>query len=155
MELKQVLVGLDESEAAAAAARWAAEAVRGSGGEVVAVYGLDTSVPRLAADSLLSGLGVPPADIHNWKEEIRHLLEDRWSQPLRDAGVPFRTMVVEGDPVHALLRAARDNDVDLIVVGHEGGTTFLHRLFKRLSDELIDHATRPVVVVPFHPSGQA
>ncbi|HEY0400021.1 MAG TPA: universal stress protein, partial [Acidimicrobiia bacterium] len=82
MELKQVLVGLDESEAAAAAARWAAEAVRGSGGEVVAVYGLDTSVPRLAADSLLNGLGVPPADIHNWKEEIRHLLEDRWSQPL-------------------------------------------------------------------------
>jgi nucleotide-binding universal stress UspA family protein len=155
MELKQVLVGLDESEAAAAAARWAAEAVRGSGGEVVAVYGLDTSVPRVAADSLLSGLGVPPADIHNWKEEIRHLLEDRWSQPLRDAGVPFRTMVVEGDAVHALLRAARDNDVDLIVVGHEGGTTFLHRLFKRLSDELVDHATRPVVVVPFHPSGQA
>ena len=155
MELKQVLVGLDESEAAAAAARWAAEAVRGSGGEVVAVYGLDTSVPRLAADSLLSALGVPPADVHNWKEEFRHLLEDRWSQPLRDAGVPFRTMVVEGDPVHALLRAARDNDVDLIVVGHEGGTTFLHRLFKRLSDELVDHATRPVVVVPFHRSGQA
>jgi nucleotide-binding universal stress UspA family protein len=155
MELKQVLVGLDESEAAAAAARWAAEAVRGSGGEVVAVYGLDTSVPRLAADSLLSGLGVPPADVHNWKEEIGHLLQHRWSQPLRDAGVPFRTMVVEGDPVHALLRAARDNDVDLIVVGHEGGTTFLHRLFNRLSDELIDHATRPVVVVPFHPSGGA
>jgi nucleotide-binding universal stress UspA family protein len=150
--LKQVLVGLDDSEAAAAAARWAAEAVRESGGEVVAVHALDTSLTRQTVESFMRGLGMPPSDVHDWKAEIRHLLEHQWSEPLRDAGVPYRTMLVDGDPIHALLRAARDNAVDLIVVGHQGGTTFLHGLFRSLSDELIDHANRPVVVVPFHPS---
>jgi nucleotide-binding universal stress UspA family protein len=149
MELNHVLVGLDDSAAAAAAARWAAEAVRGTGGEVVAVHGLDTSLPRQAVEAVIRGLGVPPTDILDWKEEIRELLEKDWSQPLRDAGVPYRTVLVEGDPVHALLDTARNRDVDLIVVGHQGGTTFLHRLFGHLSDELLDHAPCPVVVVPF------
>lgn len=149
MQLKQVLVGLDDSPAAAAAARWAAEAVRGTGGEVVAVHGLDTSLARQAVESVIRGLGVPPTDILDWKEEVRLLLEKAWSQPLRDAGVPYRTVLAEGDPVHALLDTARVQAVDLIVVGHQGGTTFLHRLFGRLSDELLDHARCPVVVVPY------
>ncbi|MEW6475501.1 MAG: universal stress protein [Actinomycetota bacterium] len=155
MQLKQVLVGLDDSAAAATAARWAAEAVRETGGEVVAVHCLDTSVVRLAVESVIRGLGVPPTDILNWKQEIRDLLEADWAQPLRDAGVPYRTLLVEGDPVHALLDTARDLDVDLIVVGHQGGTTFLHRLFGHVSDELLDHASRPVVVVPLSPVSEA
>ena len=151
MPLKKILVGVDDSEAAAAAARWAAEAVRETGGEVVAVHCLDTSVVRLAVESVIRGLGVPPTDIVDWRDEIRLLLEADWSQPLRDAGVPYRTMLVEGDPVRALLDTARDLDVDLIVVGHQGGTTFLHRLFSHVSEALLDHASRPVVVVPFSP----
>lgn len=151
MPMKQVLVGLDDSPAAAAAARWAAEAVRETGGEVVAVHCLDTSVVRLAVESVIRGLGVRPTDILDWKQEIRLLLEADWAQPLRDAGVPYRTMLVEGDPVHALLDTARDLDVELIVVGHQGGTAFLHRLFRHVSEELLDHASRPVVVVPFAP----
>jgi nucleotide-binding universal stress UspA family protein len=153
MQQKRVVVGLDDSAAAAAAARWAAEAVRDGGGEVVAVYGLDTSLARQLAESFMRGLGMPPSSgVSDWKKEIRLLLEVEWAQPLRDAGVQYRTVLVEGDPVHALLQTARDNDVDLIVVGHQGGTTFLHRLFRHLSEELVDHARRPVVVVPYHPS---
>ena len=156
MVLNRVLVGLDDSEAAAAAARWAAEAVRGTGGEVIAVHGLDTSPPRQAVEGVLRGLGVPPRDVFDWKAEVREILEKDWCQPLRDAGVPYRAMLVEGDPVHALINTARDLDVDLIVVGHQGGTTFLHRLLGHLSDDLLllDNAPCPVVVVPSSPSAK-
>ena len=38
MELNRVLVGIDGSAASAAAERWAADAVRESGGEVIALH---------------------------------------------------------------------------------------------------------------------
>jgi nucleotide-binding universal stress UspA family protein len=152
MELKRVLVGLDGSEAAAAA-RWAAEAVQDCGGEVLAVHAVETfPVVRQAAQSAGRGLGILSSGVTDREEESSRALDERWCRPLRDAGVPYRTVLEEADPVQALLDTARREDADLIVVGHQGGTGFLHRLFRELSDQLIDHAERPVVVVPFHSS---
>jgi hypothetical protein len=35
-------------------------------------------------------------------------------------------------------------------IGHQHDSNFVHRLFRGLSDELLDHASRPpVVVVPY------
>src|SRR2546423_1194529 len=81
--------------------------------------------------------------------EGKRLLEEQWCQPLRDADVPYRTLVARGDPVHELLHTARKEDVDLIVIGHQHDSSFAHRLFRGLSDGLVDHARRPVVVVPY------
>ena len=39
--------------------------------------------------------------------EGKRLLEEQWCQPLRDADVPYRTLVARGDPVHELLHTAR------------------------------------------------
>jgi len=51
------------------------------------------------------------------------------------------------------LGTARREDADAIVIGRQGDTGLLHRLFQGVSDHLVDHARRPVVVVPFHPAG--
>jgi len=59
------------------------------------------------------------------------------------------TLVAKGDPVHEMLHTARKEDVDLIVIGHQADSGFVHRLFRGLSDNLLDHARRPVVVVPY------
>lgn len=155
MELKRIIVGLDGSGAAALAARWAAEAVRDSGGEVLAVYGMGAPPnPVLqAAEDAGYGLGF----LHSWSadesEESSRLVEE-WCQPLGEAGVPYRAVVVHADPIPALLDTARREDADLIVVGHDGDTGFLHRLFGGLSEHLVDHAKRPVVVVPFYAGGE-
>ena len=144
MELKRVVLGVDASPAAAGAARWAAEAVRDSGGEVLAVHGTGASeLGRQAARGAAYGLGL----------EVAHHppLDDRWTWPLRAAGVAYRTVVAEADPVDALLDIARREGADLIVIGHESGTGLLDRLMRGLSDQLVDQARRPVVVVPFQP----
>jgi nucleotide-binding universal stress UspA family protein len=151
MNVKRVVVGIDGSPAAAEAARWAAEAVRDSGGEVIVVHGLGTS-PELVREAAVSagrGLGFVPTGSPAPTED--HLLEESWCQPMADAGVDHRPVVSKLDPVQALLETARSEDADLIVIGHRGDTGFLHRLFRGLSDHLLDHAHRPIVVVPYHP----
>jgi nucleotide-binding universal stress UspA family protein len=145
MELKRVLVGVDGSAAAEAALRWAAEAVE-SGGEVVAVHSTGTALIGQAAASAATGLGMFP-HLAGRTEETKRAL-DQWCAPLRDAGVAYRMEVSDADPVKALLQVARREDADLIVIGHRNGSGFVHRLVQGLSDHLIDHAQRPVVVVP-------
>jgi len=149
MELKRVLVGIDGSAASEAAEGWAANAVRGCGGEVIAVHVVDSPLVRQAAEDVVNGLGMTQSRLKRLKFESGRRLEEEWCQPLRDAEVAYRTVVTQGDPVQALLHTARREDVDLIVVGHQGDSSFLHRLFRGLSDELLDHARRPVVVVPY------
>ncbi len=153
MQLKRVVVGLDGSAAAAAAARWAAEAVRDSEGEVLAVHAAGTS-PELVREAFTDaayGLGLSSSG-RSERDELRRLLDEEWCQPLRAAGVRYRAVVSESDPTHALLDTARREDADAIVIGHHGDTGALHRLFRGVSDHLGDHARRPVIVVPFHPS---
>lgn len=120
---------------------------------MLAVYGVGTSpeLVREAFTDAVHGLGLTPAG-ETERDELGHLLDEGWCRPLRDAGAAYRAVVSPLDPVHALLDTARREDADAIVIGHQGDTGFLHRLFRGLSDHLVDHARRPVVVVPFHPS---
>jgi nucleotide-binding universal stress UspA family protein len=145
MELRRVLVGVDGSAASAAAARWAAEAV-GDRGEVIALHATGTALIGQAARSAATGLGIFPTEKAS-KEEAQRVV-DQWCAPLRDSGVAYRSAVSDSEPVKALLECARREDVDLIVIGHQGETGILHRLVQGLSDHLIDNAQRPVVVIP-------
>jgi nucleotide-binding universal stress UspA family protein len=149
MELKRVLVGIDGSAASAAAEDWAANAVGECGGEVIAVHVVGSPLVRQATEDVVNGLGMTQARLRRLEAEAVRRLEEEWCQPLRDAGVAYRAVVARGDPVHQILHTARKEDVDLIVVGHQHDSSFIHRLFRGLSDELLDHARRPVVVVPY------
>ena len=145
MELKRVLVGVDGSAAAQAAIQWAVDAVT-PGGEVVAVHATGTALIGQAAASAATGLGMFP-HVAGKKEETMHRLEG-WCAPLRNSGVTYRMVVSDAEPIRALLDNAHREDADLIVIGHRNGSGFVHRLMQGLSDHLIDHAHRPVVVVP-------
>jgi nucleotide-binding universal stress UspA family protein len=145
MAFKRILVGVNGSESAAAAMRWAAGAVA-EGGEVIAVHASGAALIGQAAASAATGLGMFP-NAKGRKEEARQVL-DEWCEPLRAAGVNLRTIVSDTDPVRALLNTAQREQADLIVIGHQGDSGFLHHLIQGLSDHLIDHAKQPVVVVP-------
>jgi nucleotide-binding universal stress UspA family protein len=149
MELNRVLVGIDGTPASAAAECWAADAVRDGGGEVIAVHVVGSPLVRQATEDVVNGLGMTRTRLLRDSAETGHLVEEEWCRPLRDARVRYRTVVARGDPVSELLHTARKEDVDLIVIGHQHDSSFVHRLFRGLSDDLLDHARRPVVVVPY------
>lgn len=149
MELKRMVVGVDGSPAAASALRWAADVV-GDDGEILAVHGTATALIAQAAASAATGLGAFP-ELEGRRAEAQRMLEGRWREPLRDTGVAYRAVALDADPVDALLEIARQEDADAIVVGHQGPTGFLQRLFRGVCEGLIDEARRPVVVIPHDP----
>jgi nucleotide-binding universal stress UspA family protein len=149
MEVKRIVVGVDGSPAAGAALEWALGAVA-KGGELLAVHG--TAQALIGSGGRFGGDGVGMFAGTGSGRDARRLVEEHYCAALRDADVAHRVMIVDSDPVDALFDVARREDADLIVIGHQSDGGFVHRLLQGLSDHLIDHARRPVVVVPFRPA---
>jgi nucleotide-binding universal stress UspA family protein len=59
----------------------------------------------------------------------------------------IETAAVEGDPVDALVEEAIKRKVDLLVVGNRGLGGFKSLLLGSVSQQVVHHATCPVVVV--------
>jgi nucleotide-binding universal stress UspA family protein len=65
--------------------------------------------------------------------------------------VAHHCVVVDGDPVNALLNAAQEQTADLVVVGRRGASGHPETLIGSTSGQLVHRADIPVVVVPPEP----
>ena len=136
---RRVVVCVDGSEDSKCALAWAAGLVEGTDGEVVAVHAL----------GLLTHLGdasIVPSTGH--RGEVLERLEQEWCRPLVEASVPHRCLVIDGDPVTAVLRTAREEAAHLVVVGRRGTGGHPGLLLGGPSRQLVHEADRPVVAVP-------
>ncbi len=135
----RIVVGVDGSEDSRCALTWAAGLVEGTAGEIVAVHALGLLTH-------LNDASVVPSMGH--RSEVSSRLEREWCQPLIEASVTHRCLVVDGDPVTAVLRAAREEVADLVVVGCRGAGGHPGLVLGSTSQQLVYQADRPVVVVP-------
>jgi nucleotide-binding universal stress UspA family protein len=134
-----IVVGVDGSRPSAAAVAWATEMAKSFSTEVVLVHARPFGTEVLQ--------DVPPLGLVDWGKDCRKKLNTIWSQPVRQAGVPFRLRLVHHSAGMALLQAASEVGADLIVVGarhHRHG----HRATGTLSHYLVGRAPCPVVAVP-------
>lgn len=71
-----------------------------------------------------------------------------------EVGVVAEPLGDVGDPATAIVNAARQHDVDVIVVGAHNRNWFSKLLYGSTSDNVLDEADIPVFVVPGeHPDG--
>jgi nucleotide-binding universal stress UspA family protein len=138
--MKTIVVGIDGSEQAARAVRWAAEEARAHHARLVVVAAWREPLPIDAG-----GMGVVPPDVSGEIEEgTRRMLSDQLTG-IDMAGVEVEHRLVHEEPVDALLEAAADADL-LVVGGREHGR--LTTLFVgSVSDTLVHRAPCPVVIV--------
>ena len=143
---RRILVASDGSRTADAATIWAAALAQGLHAEVVVVHVFDISRSMGAGPSLAAPIHLP-VDVDGAR---RRALEDAtvWSRPVTEAGVCCRTVLAEGRPAPAILRAALDEDVDLIVMGTRGHGAFTEMFLGSVAHEVTRRATVPVVTVP-------
>jgi nucleotide-binding universal stress UspA family protein len=64
-----------------------------------------------------------------------------------DARHPIERWVTEGDPAREIVRRAHDRDVDLVVLGARGLRTLGRLLLGSVSETVLHHAGRPVLIV--------
>ncbi len=138
------MVGVDGSDPARRAVEWCAAHAEALRAEVVVVHALETPTYAGAGPPYI-WLKSPTPE----QREARHDLVARdWCKPLADAGVPFRVVIIDGEPAPALMEAATREDAALIVTGRRGHGGFKKLVLGSTSHHLVHHLGRPLVIVP-------
>jgi nucleotide-binding universal stress UspA family protein len=146
----RIVAGVDGSPSSLSALRWAIRQAGLTGAAVDAV--ISWHYPDLAASA---GFGMAVAGIapaYDFKEIAEKTVTQAITGTLNPAsGVVVRGLVVEGNPVQALLDASAG--ADLLVVGSRGHGGFTEALLGSVSQHLVQHALCPVVIIRSEEAG--
>jgi nucleotide-binding universal stress UspA family protein len=137
--IRKIVVGADGSAGSQGAIEWAGGRAVELEAEVLAVL-----VLRPFGEFIME---LPPLPGHVLSG-LREALEQIWCKPLRDAGVKYRSLVVEDDPASGLLKVAEQEGADMLVLGAQGHGGVVHRVLGSVSYKVAHHAECPVVIVP-------
>mgnify|MGYP002735282215 CR=1 FL=1 len=149
--IPKIIAGVDGSEDALVAVRWAADRATRCGGELIlmcsyavasfSAAGLDGGLAALDDATLRAGAQRVVDDARQVAEEI-----------VGDADVKICTRVEAGDPASVLTELSAH--ADMIVIGSRGGGGFADRFLGTVSSAVPAHSKCPVVVVPVRHEGR-
>jgi nucleotide-binding universal stress UspA family protein len=131
----RVVVGLDGSEGARGALRWACETATTCGADLVGVTAFEPDQSELRPDVIAELRCRTDADLARWCGAV-----DGAAQPER--------CVFDGDPRTVLLDAVEKESADLLVVGSRGLGPVARLLLGSVASAVAQHAPVPVAVVP-------
>ena len=140
-----VVVGVDGSPNSMAALEWAAKHLNEHGGGTLKAV-MSWTYPAAAVTSMGIGGSVPPADA--MQEATVEALDAFVGEVTIPASITVERIAVEGSPASELL--AQSEHADLLVIGKRGHGGFLGLLIGSVTNQVVNHAACPVVVVPAH-----
>jgi nucleotide-binding universal stress UspA family protein len=135
MTLDRILIGIDGSDSAGAAARWAAELAGQLDATVLAVHGFARH-PMLSGDT--------NDDLYATEQRA---FADEWCAPLEEAGIDYQLVMEVGDPRDLLLSVAVREHADMIVVGNRGRSPVVELMLGSVAGYVSHHSPVPVVIV--------
>jgi nucleotide-binding universal stress UspA family protein len=144
-----ILIGYDGSPDARAAIQRAGELLGNRPATVLAVWErFQTVLARTGAGMPIGAVDFDELD--RASEEEAHKRADEGAELARAAGlkVQTRTCVRKGSIADAILAEADDLDAEAIVLGTRGLTGLKSLLLGSVSHAVVQHADRPVIVVP-------
>ena len=144
LTIKTILVPTDFSEASQAALEYAK-------GLAVA-FGSSIHVVHVMEDLLAHAWSaeVYVASMPNLREEIEKEAHERLAAMLSDderARFSVKTVVVAGSPFLEIVRYAKTNDIDLIVIGTHGRGPIAHMLLGSVAERVVRKSPCPVLTV--------
>ena len=142
MKLARILCPIDFSKSSEAALKYAAAMARDSAAELVLVH---VDEGPLAYDAGMLGFVEPETDL----EPEGQLRAN--AQTLQDLACLVCTL--EGEPAAQIVQLARDEDVDLIVLGTHGRTGLARLLMGSIAEAVLRGAPCPVLALKQPESG--
>ena len=144
-QLKKILVPTDFSDHSERAAAYAVElAKRYEADEIHCVHVSDIPADLLATSAYYM-TGPSEQFIEQVREEGRKGLEAFARKNFEDR--PVHTVFLEGRPFVEIIRYARENQIDLIVISTHGRSGIKHALFGSVAEQVVRNAPCPVLVV--------
>jgi nucleotide-binding universal stress UspA family protein len=143
IDIKRIIVPIDFSEYSKKALRYAVEFARRFHAEIVLVYVVEPLV--YPADFSIGQIAVPSMEqdfLQHGKEQLAHLVET----VVADA-VAARSIVRSGKPFVEIIRLAREEEADLIIIATHGHTGIEHALFGSTAEKVVRKAPCPVLSI--------
>jgi nucleotide-binding universal stress UspA family protein len=144
--MKKIVVGLDRSDGARAALRFALEEARLHGAELHCVHVWEVVYGPVSGAPVFVIGGLPELE-RGVAEDAQHVVDDLLAEVEDTGGVTIHRQVLRGGAAHELVELSRD--ADLLVVGSRGHGGFTGLLLGSVSTQCVHHALCPVAVV--HP----
>ena len=142
----RVLLATDGSDSAAAALEFLAGFPFPAGSEAIVLSVIDDrSFP--GDDEFGDAFGIALQETREVQQGETERLLAAAGQRLREAGWTGSTQIRNGDPAEEIIRAAEEQDVDLVVLGSHGTTGIGRFLLGSVSDRVLGHAPCSVLIV--------
>jgi len=141
IHLKRILLPTDFSDSASNALRYGVSFAKEYGAELVLLHVVETVAIGYASDLF----PVPMAEAF---EEISAQARSELGSvaaKAREKGVNVREEVVQGKPSTEILRVAREQEVDMIVLGTHGKGVLDQALFGSTTERVVRKAPCPVL----------
>ncbi len=143
IQLQKILVGVDFSPHSAVAIKYAAALANSFGADVVLCHAVDAG--GLISQLPPMGEGYIPPNLTQLQIEQSRAECERL---LKEAGITRGSvLVVAGVPFVELVRTAREQNADLIVVGTHGRGALAHALIGSVAERVVRKAPCPVLTV--------
>src|SRR5438093_11093555 len=140
MQFRTILYPTDFSESAQEALPYAVKMAQDSGACLIILYAVETLGPENVTYGEAVSLLQPAAYRERLWQDLRQI-------PIPEPQPRVEYLLLEEDPVKAILRTATERDCDLIVIGTHGRRG-LRRLFAgSIAEEVVRGASCPVLVV--------
>jgi len=140
----KIVVGVDGSEQAERAVEWCATYGGALEAQVIAVHAIDTLI---YVPSFPVSFPMPQVSQDD-RDELRGHITEVWCAPLTKAKVPFRVVVMDGDPVVVIREIADAEHADLVVTGRRGRGGFAELVLGSTTHALTHHLECPLLIVP-------
>jgi nucleotide-binding universal stress UspA family protein len=143
MTIRRMLCASDFSPASRPALRLAQELARALKAKLILFHAYETSVP------IGNGGYLPPSVMQEMLTATRDAAAQslkRLARSPQGKNVRISTLLAEGPAALAIVRAAKKNRVDLVVMGTHGRTGVRRLLMGSVADRVIRTASCPVLV---------
>jgi len=140
------MVATDGSQTSIRTTELAVDLARLSGGSIIAIYVVD--IYRLAH---LPGYAAFPSLSSRLMELMQREGELAISEVENmacDAGVPFSSIIAEGDPSQEIVKRSHKSGADLLVLGRIGRSDLEKILLGCVAEKVVRHSKIPVLIVP-------
>ena len=140
MMYKKILVPTDGSEFAKKAEKHALFLSKVSGAEIVAV--------SVTENNFVNGLPLDD-EIYQLNQILKERSEENLKEfdELNDDDLKITHVIREGSPARVILEVAREEDIDLIVMGSSGKSGFDRFIMGSVADKVVNSAKCAVLVV--------
>ena len=143
INVKRILVPTDFSDGARHALRYGFSFAREYEAELLLLHVVESVAAPYASDLF----PVPMAEVFQELSAYARGELDKLAADASGKGVSARTQVVQGKPSHEIMRVAREETIDMIVLGTHGKGVLDQAIFGSTTERVVRKAPCPVLTV--------